>query len=151
MNAAIALMDACRNHFVQGWREGRFTVSSGVLLLDNPPSCTFVEVRGSHDDGIWEAASTGVGLALTYEGEPMQDGVFNGKVTFLKPKRAFMSLASEIGTYVEKHPASPYTSESFGPSSYTIASGTNGAPVGWIQVFKDRMVPWRRMFNDLEG
>lgn len=68
------------------------------------------------------------------------------KVYALAPPKAFLDIVDEIKAYQEKNQdVTGYTSESFGGYSYSRATGSNGAPMGWKEVFANKLNDWRKL------
>lgn len=80
-----------------------------------------------------------------YPASDLEDEEFEGAVYALAVPKRLIALADEIEQWVAKHPASEYTSESFGGYSYTKAVDGTGAPMGWKGAFRSRLNEWRKL------
>lgn len=82
-------------------------------------------------------------------GDPASDFMpeeFDGTVWALAVPKSVVSLSGEIAEWIDKNGnASPFSSESFGGYSYSRATNANGDAVGWKDVFKSRLNPYRKI------
>ena len=72
---------------------------------------------------------------------------FTGQIWAMRIPPAFIDLSGKIEEYIAKNEKeiSPYTSESFGGYSYTKATGSNGSPLTWQEVFNSQLKVWRKI------
>jgi len=111
---------------------GFFRVENGVILPSlTVPSDYFRIVGSALNDGVHRVS----------DNDLLDEGLFKGAVWIMKPPKAFLLLAQEIKTYVDRYEDSPYTSESFGGYSYTRDVNASG----WQKTFKARLRPYRRI------
>jgi len=81
-----------------------------------------------------------------YPAEGLTDETFEGAIWALAVPPAVLSLVEEITAWQEKNGDSgPYASESFGGYSYTKATNSSGVAVGWQDVFKAQLAPWKKI------
>ena len=129
-----------RNWFVvpDGVHIGTYTISGGSIApLDFLQEGQYFRIVGSvFNDGVYQ-----------YPATSLTDEVFEGAVWAMRLPPAVIALAAEIKAYNDSDAgkASPYTSESFGGYSYTKATDTNGAPIGWQKAFASRLAKWRKL------
>lgn len=128
-----------RNYFVTEIHNGDFTISGGKISpLDFIQENQYFRIVGSvFNDGVYQNTTD---LQLT-------DEIFNGSVWAMAVPPNVIALAEEIKAYNESDEAKPsaFTSESFGGYSYTKATDSNGAPIGWKKVFASRLSIYRRI------
>lgn len=141
-----AVMRQVRNYFEREAMDGRFVISSSVL--SPAPKAPYVYICGSaHCDGVWQLSG---GTLLSERGAFAHDETFSGRVWGLHPPDGFLALCEKIADYDEQNPIGAVQSESFGDYSYTRASGQNGVQ-GWSAAFRALLLPYRRMFTEVEG
>lgn len=80
-----------------------------------------------------------------YPADDLTDETFDGAIWALGIPKQVITLADEIEAWTEKNKPSAYTSESFGGYSYSKATGSNGAPMGWQDVFRAQLNPYRKI------
>lgn len=133
------VMRHCHNYFVvEGEaRQGQFEISGGTLSLPFLKPTQYFRITGSvFCDGVWQ-----YGITM-----PDATETFVGTLEPLAVPRAFVELCDDIQAWNEKNGApGPYQSESFGGYNYTRATNKAGNAVGWQDVFKSRLYPWRRL------
>lgn len=119
-----------------GIHTGKFTVQDGGITLPFLQTGQYFRVLGSvFNDGLYQ-----------YPSEEMTDEMFTGAVWALAVPKAVIKLSEEIAVWNEKNgDPGPYTSESFGGYSYSKATNSSGVAVGWQDIFKSRLNPWRRI------
>ena len=129
-----------RNYFEvpNGRHFGKFTISGGSIApLDFLQDGQYFRIVGSvFNDGVYQ-----------YPATSLTDEVFNGAVCAMAVPPSVIDLAAEIEEYnnSESGKASPFTAESFGGYSYTKATDSTGAPIGWQKVFASRLAQWRKL------
>ena len=129
-----------RNYFEvpNGRHFGKFTISGGSIApLDFLQEGQYFRIVGSvFNDGVYQ-----------YPAASLTDEVFEGAVWAMAVPPTLIALAAEIEAYNESDAgkASPYTSESFGGYSYTKATDSKGAPIGWQKAFASRLNKWRKL------
>lgn len=134
------ILNHLHNYFVveNGVHTGSFEISSGVLGVDFLAEGQYYKISGSiFNDGLHKFGDTEDVLA---------DEKFVGEVWAMAVPKALTLLADEVEQWCKNNPATGYVSESFGGYSYSrgVASGT-GMPMGWKDVFRDRMNAWRKI------
>lgn len=118
-----------------GVHEDTFEIMDGGIELPFLAPGQYFRICGSvFNDGLHQ-----------YPAENLTDETFTGAVWALAVPRQLVALADEIKAWVEKNQPSAYTSESFGGYSYSKATGQNGAPMGWQDVFRAQLNPYRKM------
>ena len=129
-----------RNYFEvpNGRHFGKFTISGGSIApLDFLQDGQYIRIVGSvFNDGVHQ-----------YPVPDLTDEVFHGAVWAMAVPPSVIDLATEIEEYNKSDAgkASPYTSESFGGYSYTKATDSSGAPIGWQKAFSRRLNQWRKL------
>ena len=119
-----------------GVHEGTYEIKDGSISLPFLTSGQYFRVTGSVcNDGLHK-----------YPASDMADETFDGAVWALAVPKQVITLADEIAAWNGKQGApSPYTSESFGGYSYSRATNASGAPLGWQDVFKTQLAPYRKL------
>ena len=116
---------------------GRFEIKNGQLM-----SCPYV-TSGKYFRIVGSVLNDGVHAA---DGNDLYDEVFDGAVWEMRLPPAFLSLVADIEAYQTNAGApSAFVSESFGGYAYQKATDASGAPIGWQQVFADRLRIWRKL------
>lgn len=119
---------------------GDWEVKGGSLDLPNVDDGQYFRIVGStFNDGLHKAPAEG-----------LHDEAFHGGIWALAVPPALVRLADEIAEWVEangKAASSPYSSESFGGYSYSVAGGNEaaGSPTGWQRAFASRLQPYRKL------
>ena len=131
-----AVMRHVNNYFVVCKVQGAYSVQNGGIVLPFLTEGQYFRIVGSvFNDGVYK-----------YPAEGLTDEDFDGAIWALAVPRAFAALADEIKEYQDKNGTpGPYTSESFGGYSYSRATGSNGAAIGWQEIFAKRLNDWRRI------
>ena len=133
----------CRNWFTtdSDKHSGDFTISDGgITPFDFVLSGQYFRIMGSHfNDGVYKNVPEEV-AKLAAE-------TFTGQIWAMRVPPAFIDLSGKIEEYIAKNEkeVSPYTSESFGGYSYTKATGSNGLPLTWQEVFNSQLKVWRKI------
>lgn len=125
------------NWFIVGRYDDTYTIEDGGISLPFLIDGQYFRVSGSVlNDGLYQYTDD---LKLT-------DETFDGTVWALAVPKAVISISEEITAWNEKNgELSPYTSESFGGYSYSRATNSNGVAVGWQDVFRARLAPWKKL------
>lgn len=114
---------------------GNFEISSGTVNIPSLKPGQYFWIDGSiFNDGLHKYPATG-----------LMDETFTGTISPAAIPKAVEALASEISLWVEKHPVTDLTSESFGGYSYSRASGKDGAPISWADAFRPQLNRWRKL------
>lgn len=133
-----AVMRFVNNYFERAYIDGTFTISGGVL--SPAPAAPYVAIEGS----AWHG-----GVYRLDQLREHPEETFTGRVWALHPPDDFVQLCEEIAAYDEKNPAGALQSETFGEYSYTRAVGQTGV-IGWQTAFAQRLIPYRRMFTEVD-
>ena len=120
----------------------------GVYLVNQ-----WVHIQGSIlNDGIYRVKEVSGSLYTLENGTDVEiptqgDEAFTGIIRGLRIDPSFIALTKEILTFnTESGTPTAYQSESvLGVHSWTRATGENGAPIVWQQVFADRINPYKRL------
>ena len=126
-----------RNYFVKKIYSGTFTVSGGSITLGGIAANQYICIVGSvFNDGVHKYPLTG-----------LVDETFTGEIWAMAVPPSVIALAADIEKYCKSDEAQPsaFTSESFGGYSYTKATGADGTPLSWEQVFAKRLNKWRKI------
>lgn len=127
-----------RNYFVKSVHVGAFEVSDSSIDLSDilAPGQYFRIIGSVFNDGVYQYPCRG-----------LTDESFTGEVWAMAIPPALIALADEIKKYTESDASkpSPYTSESFGGYSYTKATDSGGAPLGWQKMFGSQLNRWRKL------
>lgn len=145
-----ALMRRCRNHFVESFADGAWSLADGKITGPVPMTPGWIAVGGSGlCDGVHLVGDDGTIAGLTGQGS------WTGRVWHLAPPEDFLHLAGEIAAYRAGHssaePQVVRRRESFGVYACEVAYGEGeAASTDWEAAFADALRPFRRMFDDLE-
>lgn len=120
-----------------GIHPGEYRIEKGSIVLPFLVKGQYFRIVGSvFNDGVYQ-------YPPVYE---LRDEVFRGAVWALAIPSAVLDMSREIEAWVEKHPATPYASESFGGYSYSKATnGRTGQAVSWQDVFRGELNQWRKI------
>lgn len=124
------------NYFEKDTFKGKYSIIDGTLDVDFIKNGQYFRISGSSlNDGIYQYPAD------------LVDEDFEGVITTLAVPRDVINLASEIQAWSNKNASTlGYTSESFGGYTYSRGvNGVNGAPIGWQDVFRDRLNAWRKL------
>lgn len=121
---------------------GLWRITDGKLDLPFMKNGQYFRITGSDvNDGVHQ-----------YPAWNLSDEVFYGTIWPMRVPRMFLKLVDEIEAWQEKYGAaavSPYSSESFGGYSYTLAQGYANAGGGmlntWQAIFGTRLNQWRKL------
>jgi len=116
---------------------GMHLIKDGTLSVPFLRDGQYFRVLGSvFNDGLHQ-----------HPADDLIDEEFTGAVWALAVPKTVVSLSEEIGKWQEKYGtmvSSPFTSESFGPYSYSKSSGADGSG-GWQSAFASQLAPWRKI------
>lgn len=138
------VMREVRNSFPASCMEDEWRIADGSLTpSDLLLPGDWIAIRGSMlNDGIWQLQD---GACLP----GARDETFRGEVWLLQPPAAFLALCGEIVDWAGRNSLDTAKSERFGDYSCTRATDRNGLPVDWRDVFRARLIPYRRMFGEV--
>lgn len=133
------ILQHIHNFFVQHTYSGKFVISSGGIDLSFLQEGQYFRIKGSvFNDGVYQ-----------YPASDLHDEEFSGEIWAMAVPPMLVDISLEIKDWVEANKGaleSPYQSESFGGYSYTKASSaTTGGAIGWQDVFKSKLDPWRKL------
>lgn len=118
-----------------GVYQDEYAISDGTIELPFLRPGQYFRIIGSvFNDGLHQ-----------YSADDLTNETFDGAIWALAVPRQVIELAEEISAWTEKNQPSAYTSESFGGYSRTVATGSNGAPMGWQDVFRAQLNPYRKI------
>ncbi len=149
-----AVLEHIHNYFGKSRFSGTYTVSGGSIAgLDFLKEGQRFLVTGSDlNDGVYTYHADGIKNDDDIAGAGLSDETFTGAIVGLAVPPQVIALAAEITEWVGKNGDainSPYTSESFGGYSYTLATGTGAdgtsTGAGWHTVFGNRLNRWRKV------
>ena len=130
-----------KNWFVvpRGVHEGIYTIENGSLELPFLQNGQYYRICGSvFNDGLH-----------IYGVEDLQNETFAGTVWALAIPKSVVELSAKIEEWQSKNSAateSPYSSESFGGYSYSIATDSKtGNRATWETVFRSQLNPYRQI------
>lgn len=131
------IMRHIHNFFAVSSEEGEWNITSGSISLPFLYEGQYFLVEGSKYNDY---------IVYKYGTDTLKDESFKGYIVALNVPKPFVDLCTEIEAWNTANANnSEYVSESFGGYSYTKATGTNGAPLGWQGMFKDRLNTWRKI------
>ena len=141
MNTIGMVMRACRHYFPVDWVDGMWTVCGGVLTPE--VSDGLIAVAGSmRHNGVWRVEDGKI--------ETDEDESWNGRVWRLAPPADFLALCGEIDRWRAEHPDDVLKSERFGEYGCEFATGKDGKPLGWQEVFAKQLQMYKRMFSEVD-
>lgn len=132
-----------KNWFVVpgGVHEGVFTIENSDMELPFLQDGQYYRICGSvFNDGLHKYGDAS---------DVLQDETFEGTVWALAIPKAVVDIVEKIDEWQTKNGAaveSPYSSESFGGYSYTIATDSKtGNRATWETVFRSQLAPYRKL------
>lgn len=136
----VTIQDVMRqigNHFVTGRIDGAWQVQGGKLLPESllRPG-EWIAIPDGPIRGVWQLDEHGAIPGAT-------EVEWEGCIFRLEPPAAFLRLCDEISQWAASHPDPAVTAERFGEYS------RNQQRCGWEQVFAQALVPFRRMFPEV--
>ena len=153
-------MRECKNYFYEKAKDtssrkfnspvvltGEFVISNGKLTLNPAPIVgQHIRIIGSRvNDGVYLVEDSEITLKDT------KDEVFNGKVAFLVVPADFLELVEEIRIFrkAQNPAAGNIASEKIGSNySYTKSTNADGVAAGWKEVFRSKLHPFRKHFEE---
>lgn len=134
------------NWFVREVKSGTFEISEGVLDVDFLLEGQYFRIVGSvFNDGVHK---------FTQFADTFTDETFNGEIWCMAVPPDVISLADDINAWIDKNGAainSPYSSESFGGYSYSLAGqsdnsgGATSSGATWQAKFRSQLNKWRKV------
>ena len=132
-----------KNWFVVpcGVHEGMYTIENSTLELPFLQNGQYYRICGSvFNDGLHKYGD---------ESDILQNETFSGTVWALAIPKAVVELSEKIAEWQNKNGTvaeSPYSSESFGGYSYSIATDSQtGNRATWETVFRSQLNPYRQI------
>lgn len=124
-----------------GHRFREYTIENGEIELDFLQNGQYYRITGSvFNDGLHQYGDIS---------DKLQDETFMGTIWILAIPKVVIDLAEKIQEWQTQNAAameSPYSSESFGGYSYTIATDTKtGNRATWETVFRSQLAPFRKV------
>lgn len=135
-----AIMKHINNYFVVDLHD-----DVELIIVDGSADLPFLQ------DGQYYLIAGSVfndGVHKYGEGGLINETPVSVTVYSLAPPKSFLDVVDEISAYSQNEQnadTTGYTSESFGGYSYTKGTGTNGAPIGWKEVFSSKLNDWRKL------
>ena len=118
-----------------GIHAGEYSIAGGSITLPFLVDGQYFRIFGSKmNDGLYQ-----------YPASDLTDEKFTGTVWELRVPKSLVTLSDEIKEWVAKNEPSVFTAESFGGYSYSKATGPSGAPMGWQDVFRAQLNPYRKI------
>jgi len=146
-----------RNAFESGSEGGNFTIEDGkVALSDAYYTGEWIAITGSRlNNGVFQLSQDETGVFVLSNGTdgeiPKVNETFDGKIWRLALPRDFVALCLDLQNWLISPAGKPsnITKESvLGYYSKTFATSENGAPLGWIDMFSNRINSgWRKMWE----
>lgn len=138
------LCGVCRNWFTsqEDKHAGYFTINEGVISpFDFVLDGQYFRILGSHfNDGVYKNTPEVMKSLVSEE--------FRGQIWAMCIPPAFLALNDEIEDFNRKvtdGASGPYTSESWGGYSYTLATGSSGGVLTWQEAFAPKLKMWRKL------
>ena len=129
--AALGVMRSYSGRLVHSVRRGHWEIVDGSINLSLPSGQYFIIDGSVQNDGVYCFPAD------------LHDEEFDGTIITLVLPKAFLELVHDIEKFQETQSNPAYTSESFGGYSYSKATASNGAAVGWREAYAARLSPWR--------
>lgn len=137
----MTLLDLCdylHNNFEDHRVIGKIKIEDSAISGIDIENDRYFRIIGSvFNDDIYKAPAT-----------QLKDETFDGSVILMSIPPTVLDILSEINAWEASNSQalnSPYQSESFGGYSYTKATGSNGEPVTWRNVFGKRLNAYRKI------
>ena len=153
------VMDYCKKHFIKNEISGDFVFDAtaktitGDFDTDDYVIGGYIYVLGSILNDTAYKLTAVSSTALTVDGTLYDENSTDKhtvKIFGLKPPRAFLSLAEDIKSWVDKYGAGAAGIASEKIDDYSVAFGAgvqNGG--GWQAAFAGRLGEYRSLYNDL--
>ena len=133
-----------KNYFIQEVYVGDFSIQNGSLDVSFLKNDQYFKIHGStFNDGVYQ-----------FPTDSLKDEDFSGEVWALAIPATVISLADDIGEWIEENDPilkSPFSSESFGGYSYSKESAVHSnnssgtGAVSWKTIFADDLNEWRKI------
>jgi len=130
------IMKHIRNFFAITSKKGEWTINNGSIVLPFLYEGQYFLIEGSkyNDYKVYK-----------YGTDTLTNESFEGFIVALDVPKPFVDLCAEITAWKATAKNADLVSESFGGYSYTKATGSNGAPLSWQGIFKERLNEWRKI------
>lgn len=110
----------------------------------------YVKIVGSCvNDGVYQVLKVDSGT-ITLVGE-LSNEAFTGTIFSLGVPGRLKEISEQIQEFNRQLTTNGFASESFGDYSYTKATNANGELVGWKDIFKDDLRPYRKIKDSTRG
>jgi len=157
----LVVMRELRRTFEIDSESGVYSIfNSEIQLRRDYIKGEWIIITGSRfNDGVYQLKRTlpDTPLLLTNgsdNGIAVEDeDDFQGTIWRLRLPRDFIALCKEINAFMDSPEGkqSAIVSENVvGVHSWSKATGKEGKPLGWQQLFGNRLSPWRRMFSTIK-
>lgn len=120
-------------------KRGHYIISGGAISpLDFVKVGQYFRIVGSGlNDGVHQKTIN----SLT----ELKDEEFDGDIWVMSIPSDLLALNEEIEAFCNSNKTTPFSSESFGGYSYTIATDRNGNSVNWKTAFSSQLNRYRRI------
>ena|GEM_PF-2956940 len=150
-NMILQIMRFTHNFFIASQESGAFSLDNGrIILKNNYIIGQKIILSGSVlSDGIYEIAAKDGDIYTIDDGGKTEE--WSGIIYGLRMPRDFIRLCEDISAFnAGQGKVTPYTSEMVvGLHQWSRSTKANGAPVGWEEVFSERLKPFKKMFADI--
>ena len=149
------VMDFIHNYFVPIKAELKsYTITAGVISPDfgAEDGDRFLICGSRRNDGVYTFHASGIKNDDDKKAAGLRDEMFAGTIRVCSVPPALLALSGEISTWVATYSAKlsgPFESESFNGYSYKLKTGGGNGGNGsftWMDQFKTRLDPYRRLF-----
>ncbi len=146
----LSVMREVKNFFEISSETGGFSLAGGkIALKDKYKAGQYILLSGSLlANGVYKIAADENGV-YTLEGAAVDED-WSGIVFGLAVPPDFVALCAEIKAFNDNPANAPsaITGETVkGHYTWSKATGANGTPAGWREVFRTRLQPFRKMFT----
>ena len=137
-------MREVRNCFPASSMRGTWTIAGGHLTPgDLLLPGDWIALEGSlYNDGAHQLDEHG-------DLPGARDETFTGVIWLLRPPGAFLELCAEIAAWEARWDTGALAQERLEGYGWRGATDANGLPVDWRDVFRARLIPYRRMFPEV--
>ena len=145
------ILKVINNFFYRFYESGYYGIeTNSIEVKGRYVKGQYIRIIGSMlNDGVYKVDSV-IDNMIMLDAE-LLDEVFKGNICSLAIPKDLIDLEVKVSEFNAKNKPSAITSESFQGYSYSKATGNNGTPATWQDVFANDLKPYRKMNDSLRN
>lgn len=136
------------NYFFRIGERGVFAIEDGKIDIENKISVgQYFMIKGSmFNDGVYKVEEI-IDDQIVFDAVCNEE--FKGVVYLLNIPRTLLSLPQKIDEFETNNKPTNIQSEAFGNYSYSLGTNKNGEIMTWVDVFKNDLKVYKKMYDGI--